>query len=443
MHETFEKRGRRRRHNYTDTPITLDELKNSINQKSYSRAYFILRNIDAKELDQETLKLSIKLKNHKFLEKVINKIDKSKVNFDEDVLKLSLSMKVPSVTRLIVDQISDKELFINYKTEIQKGILVKKDVLNMVGQILSFKDNESFDKEMQDVILDTYIEVLKKDIVKQELPKSFPAKEFESSLNESRYFMFNPKDINLDSLDDKNRFLMTPVFSMGHAFSVVSNKLDDNRYSLTFVNLGDRPFEKGDKQYKEFVYTKYEATKILKDYSIDIRLDYPQKVVNTRTAYKNFAKTALESYNLNVTSRDQKTGNCFTKNLEKGIRYALALGISQSNEAGFNPSDLRVSREGEGVYKVKFLKPIHRFGEKTNDFTTLQLKEELMKEIIKKFPSCKEEINIQFNEYKMYKEAKKELYPDKHSRTRSGKKYDIINKLNRPQRKNNNIDLSM
>ncbi|MFT4283196.1 MAG: hypothetical protein ACMXX6_02105, partial [Candidatus Woesearchaeota archaeon] len=90
-------------------------------------------------------------------------------------------------------------------------------------------------------------------------------------------------------------------------------------------------------------------------------------------------------------------------NIEKGIRYALALGLSKTENKEFDPNSLRVAVEGEGKYKVKFLKPVHKTGDKTNELTTLELRRDLVNALIKKFPEFESQIN---REWEIYEKRK-------------------------------------
>ncbi len=386
-------------------------LKKLIDTKLDNVIDNVLKKIDPKLINKEIMRLSIETKKGNLVETVAKYSD-PKI-FDKDTLESALKTNDADVVRAIVDRTTDRNLFFDYKEQIQKNILKAKDISNLTAQILSRSDNESFDREMQELVVDIYLDVIKDHFKKSNMPKDFPIKEFENSIKESRYFFSNPKATNFDSLEKDNRFLVQPIYSYGHCFSAVTRKLEEDKYSITFVNLGARPFERTGKgnQYKEFVYTKDEATKVLKDHSLIVRLEYPDKVVDTNKAYENFAKNALEQYTLNVTSRDQKVGNCFLKNIEKGIRYALSLGLSKTENKEFDPNSLRVSVEGEGKYKVKFLKPVHKTGDKTNELTTLELRRDLVNALIKKFPEFETHINREWEVYEKRKTPRPEPTP--------------------------------
>lgn len=382
-------------------------LKQSIQTKEESIVRTILQKVDPKLINKEILKLGIETNVGKIVY-AIGKYSKKEI-FDQEILEKALAKKSPEIVRAVVDYTTDKKLFSDYKLQIQKAILKEGDIRNLTAQILSRQDNESFDREMQELVVDMYLDVINDHFKKSSIPKEFPMREFEASIKDSRYFFSNPAAINFDSLNKENKFLLIPVFSYGHAFSAVVRKQNEDQYSVTFVNLGARPFERdrSGNQYKEFVYNKKDALQVLKDHSYSIRLFYPQRAVDTRKAYQNFAKNAKEEYLLHITSRDQKVGNCFLKNIEKGIRYALALGLSKTENKNFDPNTLRVGVEGGGKYRVKFLKPIHKPHEKTNDLETVALRKDLIDALLKRFPEYEKSIMQEWNIYKTRKERDK------------------------------------
>jgi hypothetical protein len=275
---------RRRNANYNSEPLDISyaNLTKTIVARDFKNSNKIIRKIDRNLLDKNILLLTVESRNKNTLYNLVDKIDKTKVQFDRQVLEVALTTKLSSVIKIIVDHVQDRQLFIDYKDKIQQGILTKKDITNLAEQILSQKDNNSFDKELQDVVLDLYTHVIENNFKKSKISKDFPIKDFMESLEESRYFLKNPRAINFNRLEqsqNNNNFLVLPVYSEGHAFSVVAKKLpNEDKYSLTFVNLGHRPFENfKNNQYKEFIYTKEDALDILKKYSINVRLDYPEK----------------------------------------------------------------------------------------------------------------------------------------------------------------------
>jgi hypothetical protein len=381
-----------------------DVLKEAIKTKMDDIVRVVIQRVDKKFINKEILKLAIDTKVAKIAYTLGKYSDKD--IYDKEILEKALASKSPDMVRAVVDYTTDKKLFADYKEQIQKAILNEGDIRNLTAQILSRRDNESFDREMQELVVDIYLDVINDHFIKSSIPKDFPIKEFEKSIQDSRYFFSNPDAINFDSLNKENKFLLIPVYSYGHAFSAVVRKLEDENFSVTFVNLGARPFERdrAGNQYKEFIYSKEDAIKVLKDHSYSIRLYYPQRAVDTRKAYQNFSKDAKEQYLLHVTSRDQKVGNCFLKNIEKGIRYALALGLSKTEDKNFDPNTLRVAIEGGGKYKVKFLKPIHKAGEKTNDLETVALRRDLINALLKKFPEYEKVIMQEWNMYQKRKE---------------------------------------
>lgn len=349
------------------------------------------------------LKDAIQRKSLHLTEKIIQKIDKTLIS--QEIFDLAYESKNRDIIRLISDYTQDTNLLYKNKDKLQQSILKQRDIRNLVGQILSSKDNESFDKEMQSVVYDLYVEVVEKHYKNGNINKNFPIDDFKKSMEQSQKFLFNQKSINLDSIKD-GKFLLLPVYCEGHAFSAVARKLNDDKYSLTFANLGARPFEQfGDNKYKEYVYTKADAERVLKQFSLNVRLDYPEKAVSVEKAYKTFEKNALENYTLNVDSLNQKTGNCFTKNIEKSIRFAISSMLAEVEYKNFDMDKLRLNA-GE-PFKPKFLKPLYHGKDKyanKKELSTINLKTDLMEALSKKFPQYDMIIKNALKTYKHNKE---------------------------------------
>ena len=352
---------------------------------------------------------AIENKNSMMANRIITKIDKNLL--DDKVLQVALKYKNSSIIKNVVDYTSHKDLAFNYKNELQQIILKSNDIENLVGQMLSHKDNESFDREMQGLVYDVYLDTIKKHYNKGNINNNFNLNNFQDSMNLSQKFLYNPKSINLDNVD-KNKFLLLPVYSEGHAFSALAKKINDDKYSITFVNLGARPHENfsEDNKYKEFIYTKKDAEHILKQFSINARTDYPHKVVNVERAYKTFAKKSIEEYTLHVDSHNQKVGNCFTKNIEKGIRFAVSIELSKAEYNDFNSNQLR--KQINKPYKVKFLKPLFKNIDKNinnKELSTISLRKDLIDSIIKKFPQYNMIIKQEWNRYDRRKAQKMDI----------------------------------
>ena len=182
-HHNIEK-NRRRKHKPVPHPIdvSVDGLKDAISKNNFTTAIKIINQIDKNLLDKNILIFVIESKNQKIVDKIINKIDKTKIPFDEDILKSALRTRNSNIVRNVVDYTTDRNLFVKYKNQIQKSILKQKDIINLAGQILSHKDNNSFDRELQDVVVDMYLSVVKDHFSKSNIPKNFPIKQFEDSI---------------------------------------------------------------------------------------------------------------------------------------------------------------------------------------------------------------------------------------------------------------------
>jgi hypothetical protein len=389
-----------------------DVLKSALRTKNLEIVKIALDKTPLHLLQKENLKESLKTENQDIYKEFASKSDPK--FFDTEIMEMSLQTKNPDIVRTTVNYTGHKDVLLQFKDRISSAILDVKDIQNFAAQILSRSDNRSLDVEMQETVLDIYMDVILKHFKKGTIPKDFPMKSFERSIQESRYFFAYPQGIHLDSLKEKNRFLILPIYSYGHAFSAIVRKTEDeSKYSITFINLGARPFEMSGRgnSYKEYIYSKENALKVLKDHSYNVRLHYPQKAVQTAAAYKNFKSASLEEYTLNVVSRDQKTGNCFLKNIEKGMRYALSIGLSKVQEPDFSEASLRVTSQSGQKLKVKFLRPISKPNEENTGLSTLELRKQLIEALEERFPMYQNEIRKEWDIYQKRKETTKHKIP--------------------------------
>jgi hypothetical protein len=116
--------------------------------------------LDTQNFDSSLLKLALESDNSKIFNLIASKTNFK--YFDESILKLSLKFNNADIVKNVVDRIEDYQLLINYKDKIQKCILKEKDILNLTGQILSRLNNNSFDREMQELVLDIYLDTMSK-----------------------------------------------------------------------------------------------------------------------------------------------------------------------------------------------------------------------------------------------------------------------------------------
>lgn len=128
-----------------------------------------------------------------------------------------------------------------------------------------------------------------------------------------------PSEIQKLKPNNDDSFIIFPLLATGHLFSSVIRKREENgheKYSLLVVNLGGRSGEKGNhEQYEEFVFNSRE--KLMK------ALDFSRAVTPVSKVYASFNLNSDEKYINTIKSRDQIVGNCYLKEVEKGIKAAL------------------------------------------------------------------------------------------------------------------------
>ena len=292
--------------------------------------------------------------------------------------------KERSVAKKIIEKLRDREMDIN-------AVSIDKESPNLVEQLLSLSDNESFLIEFQELIYKVYGDVVTEALMKDdELLVNFPLSTYRKSMERCKDFIRKPNNLNLSELtNDIADFMIIPLYVTGHCFAGYIRKLENGEYSMTAVNLGARPFENGSHSYMEFVYDNAKKlNKLINRYGY---CDF-QGITNIDKCYKDFKMVAKEYYTLKTDSRLQKTGNCFTKNPEKAVRYGLSLILESINNPSFKPEDIR-HKEG---FRPVLMKRV--LGGKVN------INEIIIKRLSKEFPDKRLEFERAFN---LYKENKK------------------------------------
>ena len=116
---------------------------------------------------------------------------------------------------------------------------------------------------------------------------------------------------------DRGSFIVVPIKTVNHMFSCVVYKKDDDNYECVVVNKGERPHDKNGKVKSHIKYT------INKDKMDDI-IDgcFYKDDVTMEEIYTTFEKTKnkVTIYNINLTN--QKTGNCYYKEIEAALKYS-------------------------------------------------------------------------------------------------------------------------
>jgi hypothetical protein len=385
----------------------LNNIKFAISEVNVTNLRDFLDVIDDKILQKDIIELAINSGDCSIIDLVLEKA--APESMDREIISKAIKTEDKEIIKLVADNIGDKVVFLENRERLQNAILGEEDIKSIAGQILSVSENDSVDCEMQEILLEMYLDVVKKYFNKGDLPKNFPMNQFSESILESIFFIAAPERINFESLNEKRRFLLLPVYTKGHAFCAYVRKQEEDKYSITFINLdvSSKQSAKGINSYEEYIYTKKRALDILDIFSFSARNYFLSKTVDTEFAYSTFKYLSMEKYNINVVSRNQKLGNCFIKNMEKGLRYALAIELSKAIDENFETSSLRIDNKTKDInekYRVKFLEPFFKAGNRRNNFTTLQLKEELVKSLTNKFFKYKNEINSEWSVYKSKKE---------------------------------------
>lgn len=143
---------------------------------------------------------------------------------------------------------------------------------------------------------------------------------FQYSLNSSRAVFENKISIEdsveklLKGKDDS--FLVLPITTNNHLFSCLirnTTEQDLNLYSAILINAGSR---ENQNKYEEYLFTNKEDL----NHALRQTLNNTQNTVkDVYNIFNNLSDVHLES---SLDSRDQVVGNCFIKELEKGIKLS-------------------------------------------------------------------------------------------------------------------------
>lgn len=181
--------------------------------------------------------------------------------------------------------------------------------LDLIQQVLNVHSNGSNEKENILDLFKTYKNVLnltKKSIARMSLDRSEMSFRDKCTLK-----------INIKNLENNNpqSFVIIPLYSNNHMFATVIRKRDE-QFISTIVNKGDRPSAHG--QFVEHKISEAGMEEILSELNTSLGKK------STKAIYTIFNKHSDSHRILNISSSDQKVGNCFIKEPENAIKFAFA-----------------------------------------------------------------------------------------------------------------------
>lgn len=150
------------------------------------------------------------------------------------------------------------------------------------------------------------------------------SRSFNNSLTNSRECYKDPNQIpNYLSSIQKNTddsFLVIPLLAKGHLFSSVIRKVEEDgkdKFSMLVVNMGARAAERGEhRQFEEYVFDR--PDNLLMSLSNILSNSHAIKDV-----YNVLENNASQRHDIAIKARDQIVGNCYLKEVEKGIKASL------------------------------------------------------------------------------------------------------------------------
>lgn len=182
--------------------------------------------------------------------------------------------------------------------------------MNLTNMILNIESNNS----------NNYFKPLDVYKIYSEMKEIDNSPEFKKSLQESSWTVKVPPVTgnslsNLKENDPKS-FLVLPMLGKGHLWSTLIRKTDEG-FSATVVNKGLRFWHD---PIEEFVFKKENKGKLVD------ALNYTGfgTANSVEDVYRKFVTNSDKQYNMKINAAPQKVGNCFTKNIQGGIKLAYA-----------------------------------------------------------------------------------------------------------------------
>lgn len=224
----------------------------------------------------------------------------------------------------------------------------KRSLVNQVDCILSLDANNSNDHTKVSELFTTYNKILN--------DKTTP--EFQNSLNESKDCIKSSlwsgskiyeEKVNSLKKNKPQSFLVVPISSTNHLFCALVRKNHEG-FSATLVNAskgGRRGDDRGDRVgYEEYIFHQDNLPNLIKAFTKTNMHQSGFSALTNEEIYKLFEQLSDKRFPLNVVSRDQKDGNCYIKEPEKAIKFALAtsnfshgnlLALRNPNQVAFKP----------------------------------------------------------------------------------------------------------
>lgn len=245
----------------------------------------------------------------------------------------------------LIDEVDDIGVLLD---ELKVNPIKDEDLLQQIDLVLNFDKNRGNHIDKIKNLFRMYNKIL----------KDYTSRDFKLSLLESEIYLnsielkgtvpyvspyiLEKSALNSLKKDDANSFLIIPVHSNCHTFSVVVRRIEEG-FSATVVNRDNEAenYRKSDERYygqfEEYLFKEKNTDKLLEVLN-GPRLSDPV-IADTNSIYQNFRKQCDKRFMLNIQSRVQVKGNCFIKEPESAIQFAF----STRNFSTKKLKDLRTS----------------------------------------------------------------------------------------------------
>lgn len=280
----------------------------------------------------------------------------------------------------------------SYEKRIEKLKMYSREnyLLNQADCILNLDANNNNDHRKVSELFSTYGKILQ-DYTSPEFRKSMEISKncIEESIRRGND-VYDDKIMDL-KINNPQSFLIIPICTNNHLFCSLVRKNDDG-ISSTLINAssgGRRGDDRGTHvAYEEYIFKMDNIGKFVQIlYKVNMHLNFR---ISNYKVYDLFENKADEKHALNVFSRDQKDGNCYVKEPEKAIKYAIAT-------SDFSQKKLRSLRYlNKDYFKPKW--PI----------ATKEVHRRYIAWLIAGNPQLKDELSSRFSKYLEYKNFGKE-----------------------------------
>lgn len=236
--------------------------------------------------------------------------------------------------------------------------------------------------------------------------------DFRKSLMNSSEYRTGCEMFELKKLEknNPNSFMITSLIGYPHLWSALIRKTDEG-FNVLMINKGLSFFNE---PIKEYIFKESNIKNLVTS------LEYATSITSSvQKAYENFEKRSNQTYSLKLNIAPQKVGNCFSKNIQAGIKVAYALSKMNAQEI----RELRVKDYEPLEINEKEFKTL-----KWPNMNTKEANELFVDKLVEKNPAIKKHMGKYVEMYSMNKSFNDALKKGKDPLKSLFKSFDQENK---------------